>query len=129
MQWKGDAGSPLLSYVSDSPGELGGRRCKARLANKGIELRLSVPHESQTNGIAERANRTLLDTTRILLHQAGLPLPFWALAMDMAAWLINRCPLYTSDAADERCRPIEKTDPQRFDHLYTADTTLIRSTH
>ena len=92
VQWKGDAGTPVLSYFTDSAGEICGRRSRDRLADKGIELRLSVPHESQTNGIAERANRSVLDMTRILLHQSRLPLPFWALAMDMAVWLLNRSP-------------------------------------
>ena len=82
----------MLSYFTDSAGEICGRRSKGRLADKGIELRLSVPHESQTNGIAERANRSVLDMTRILLYQSRLPLPFWALAMDMAVWLLNRSP-------------------------------------
>ena len=116
VQWKGDAGTPVLSYFSDSAGELCGRRSKARLANKGIELRLSVPHESQTNGIAERANRTLLDTTRILLHQAGLPLPFWALAMDMAVWLVNRAPTKSLSGSRSPYEAYHGTKPNRDKH-------------
>ena len=91
-QWKGGPGTPVLAYFSDNAGELIGRRQKRRLAEKLIELQLSTPGESQANGIAERANRLVLDTTRILLYQAGLPLPFWKLAAQMAVWILNRSP-------------------------------------
>lgn len=92
VQWKQDAGTPVLSYFSDNEGALVAPQQRERLAKKLIELRTSVPHESQANGIAERMNRTVIETTRVLLRQAGLPLPFWKLAAEMSAWLINRSP-------------------------------------
>ena len=92
VQWKGGPGTPVLSYFSDNASELVARDQKERLAEKLIELKLSTPGESAANGIAERANRTILETTRVLLYQAGLPLPFWHLAANMAVYILNRSP-------------------------------------
>ena len=92
VQWKGDAGTPVLGYFSDNAGELIGAASRRRLAEKLIKLTLSTPHESQANGIAERANGSILEATRVLLHQAELPLPFWALAAQHAVYLLNRSP-------------------------------------
>ena len=96
-QYKGTGpGCPVLSYFSDNASELISRKQKRRLAEKLIDLRLSTPGESQANGIAERANRLVLEMTRVLLYQAGLPLPFWPPATEMAAYLLNRSPSATN---------------------------------
>jgi len=42
--------------------------------------------------VAERANRTLVETVRCLLHHAGVPLCFWAEALSVATYLKNRSP-------------------------------------
>ena len=86
-------GIPVRAYFSDNASELTSKRQRARLASKLIDLKLCTPGESPANGIAERANRSVLDMVRVLLHQASLPLPFWPLAADMAVFLINRMPM------------------------------------
>ena len=91
-QHQGGQGCPVLAYFSDNASELISRHQKRRLADSLIELRLSTPGESQANGIAERANRLVLDTTRVLLYQAGLPLPFWPAAAEFAVYVLNRSP-------------------------------------
>ncbi|GJX90956.1 retrovirus-related pol polyprotein from transposon TNT 1-94, partial [Tanacetum coccineum] len=45
---------------------------------------------SNSNGLAERMNMTLLNKVRCLLIQSGLPDSFWAEATVTAAYLINR---------------------------------------
>nr|GEZ49128.1 putative LRR receptor-like protein kinase [Tanacetum cinerariifolium] len=45
---------------------------------KGIKREFSVPRTPQQNGIAERKNRTLIETARTLLADSLLPIPFWA---------------------------------------------------
>ncbi|XP_019225056.1 PREDICTED: uncharacterized protein LOC109206664 [Nicotiana attenuata] len=44
------------------------------------------------NGVAERKNRHLLDTTRALLFQIKFPKQFWADAVSTTYFLINRMP-------------------------------------
>ena len=45
------------------------------------------------NGVAERKNRHLLETTRTLLLQMNVPKHFWADAVSTACFFINRMPL------------------------------------
>src|ERR1044072_9168661 len=58
----------------------------------GIARHYTVRHTPQQNGLAERMNRTLLERTRCMLSNAGLPKVFWAEAVNTACYLINRCP-------------------------------------
>lgn len=53
---------------------------------------MTVPHNPEQNGIAERKNRSLLDTACCLLLQSGLPSRFWAEAVNTANYIRNRCP-------------------------------------
>src|SRR5437667_3049787 len=63
----------------------------------GIIHEHGPPHSPQSNGKAERLNRTLNEHVRAMLFQANMPKSFWAEAMATAAYLINRLP---SDAID-----------------------------
>ena len=63
----------------------------------GIKHEPTSPHSPQSNGKAERLNRTLNEHVRAMLFQANMPKSFWAEAMATAAYLINRLP---SDAVD-----------------------------
>ncbi|GJP74091.1 hypothetical protein CLOP_g4730 [Closterium sp. NIES-67] len=47
------------------------------LKKQGIRHSLTMPYSPAMNGIAERANRTLTETARGLLIEAGLPNYFW----------------------------------------------------
>ncbi|KAI3784056.1 hypothetical protein L1987_43148 [Smallanthus sonchifolius] len=45
---------------------------------KGIRHEFSAPYTPQQNGVAERKNRTLIETARTMLSDAKLPVTFWA---------------------------------------------------
>ncbi|KAI5318095.1 hypothetical protein L3X38_037803 [Prunus dulcis] len=77
---------------SDGGGEYISHMFKDFLASKGILHQLSCPYTPQQNGLAERKNRHLIETTLALLTTAGLSLPFWFYAVTHAAFLINRMP-------------------------------------
>ena len=62
------------------------------LDQHGIGLRLTVPHSPEQNGIAERKNRTLVETARCLLLQSNLPSHFLAEAVHTANYFRNRSP-------------------------------------
>lgn len=49
-----------------------------------------MPHTPQQNGVAERANRTLVEMARSMLLHAGLDERFWAEAIKTASYLRNR---------------------------------------
>nr|GEY09774.1 putative ribonuclease H-like domain-containing protein [Tanacetum cinerariifolium] len=50
----------------------------------------SIPRTLRQNGIAERKNRTLIETARTMLADSLLPIPFWAEAINTACYVQNR---------------------------------------
>ena len=58
----------------------------------GIKRQFSVEYTPQQNGIAERANRTIVEMARCLLIGSGLHEKFWAEATDTAVYLKNLSP-------------------------------------
>ena len=61
-------------------------------SDHSIRLRRSVPYRHETNGIAERANRTHSEMTRAMLIHADRPFSFWDFAMGAAVYICNRLP-------------------------------------
>ena len=62
------------------------------LKQEGIERELSVEYTPQQNGVAERANQTLVEMARCMLLQTNLPYTLWAEAVCTATYIRNRCP-------------------------------------
>jgi uncharacterized protein (DUF2164 family) len=60
---------------------------------KGIKLRNTPPYTPEQNGVAERLNRTLMEKTRSMLADAGLPKKAWAEATSTANYLRNVSPV------------------------------------
>ena len=62
------------------------------LQSKGINHELSAPYSPAQNGVAERFNRTLMESACTMMAQAELPKCYWAEAVATAAYLRNRVP-------------------------------------
>ena len=60
------------------------------LSSNGIKRQLTVPYTPQQNGIAERANRTLVELSRCMLLKAHLDDKYWAEAVSTSVYLRNR---------------------------------------
>lgn len=88
-------GKRVKFLQSDNGGEYLSNEFDRYLTAHGISRRLTVPHTPEQNGVSERKNRTLFDTARCLLIQSGLPLSFWAEAVNTANYIRNRCPTKT----------------------------------
>ena len=58
----------------------------------GIERQPSTPYTPEQNGVAERANRTIVEMARSMIHAQRLKLSFWAEAVTNAVYIRNRCP-------------------------------------
>jgi hypothetical protein len=76
---------------SDNGGEYLSNEFDAFLKARGIEKQLSVPYTPQQNGVAERMNRTLVESARTMMLQANLKKRYWGYAVLHAAYLRNRC--------------------------------------
>jgi hypothetical protein len=62
------------------------------LKSLGIKYEPTPPYTPESNGKAERMNRTLNSMVRAMLAQANMPNSFWAEAMKTATYLRNRLP-------------------------------------
>ncbi|CAI7922519.1 unnamed protein product, partial [Closterium sp. NIES-53] len=62
---------------TDRGGEFLSKEFSLWLKKNGIRHSLTMPYSPAMNGIAERANRTITETARGLLIEAGLPDYFW----------------------------------------------------
>ena len=58
----------------------------------GIVSQFTPPGTPQRYGVSERRNRTLLDIVQPMMSLIGLPLSFWAYALETAAFTLNRAP-------------------------------------
>ncbi|CAI7756578.1 unnamed protein product [Closterium sp. NIES-53] len=75
---------------TDRGGEFLSKEFGLWLKKNGIIHSLTMPYSPAMNGIAERANRTITETARGLLIEAGLPEYFWPDAVRSACVAKNR---------------------------------------
>ncbi|CAI7902653.1 unnamed protein product [Closterium sp. NIES-54] len=75
---------------TDQGGEFLSKDFGLWLKKNGIRHSLTMPYSPAMNGITERANRTITETARGLLIEAGLPDYFWPDAMRSACVAKNR---------------------------------------
>ena len=85
-------GKRLRCLRSDGGGEYHSVQFNDYLRVNGITRQTTPPHTPEHNGVAERANRTLVESAKFMLHTAQLPPTYWALALAMAAFIRNRSP-------------------------------------
>ncbi|GKF60674.1 putative ribonuclease H-like domain-containing protein [Tanacetum coccineum] len=58
--------------------------------SKGIKREYSNARTPQQNGVAERKNRTIIEAARTMLAYSFLPNTFWAEAVSIACYVLNR---------------------------------------
>jgi transposase InsO family protein len=85
-------GNRIRCLRTDGGGEYNSNAFDDLLRTCGISRQVTPPYTPEHNGVAERANRTLMEMVRCMLHTAQLPLKFWALALATATHLRNRSP-------------------------------------
>ncbi|CAI7845716.1 unnamed protein product [Closterium sp. NIES-54] len=76
-----ESGKRVKAIRSDRGGEFLGAEFRSWLKRHGIKQRLTTAYTPQSNGVAERANRTIIEGGRTMLVDSGLPLRFWPLAI------------------------------------------------
>ena len=107
---------------TDNGGEFTSTEFQEYLQQEGIKHELTVPKTPEQNGVAERMNRTLVETTRSMLFGAKLPQRFWAEALSTAVYLRNRSPT----KAVKNITPYEAWfgEKPRVDHLRVFGSTV-----
>ncbi|CAI7780937.1 unnamed protein product [Closterium sp. NIES-54] len=85
-----ESGKWVKAIRSDRGGEFLGAEFRSWLKRHGIKQQLTTAYTPQSNGVAERANRAIIEGGRTILVDSGLPLRFWPLAIPHATIIKNR---------------------------------------
>ena len=88
----------IKKFRSDNSGVSVSKAFNQFLKDHGIEKQMSTPYTLQQNGVAERANCTIVEMTRNMLHARKLDKSFWAETVDNAVYTRNRCPTRALDS-------------------------------
>jgi Reverse transcriptase (RNA-dependent DNA polymerase) len=74
---------------SDRAKEYTCEKLQSYLKKEGILFQCTVGYAPEQNGVAERKNRTLMEATRSMIANSGLPKTLWAEAVSTAAYVYN----------------------------------------
>ncbi|PLW33189.1 hypothetical protein PCANC_23529 [Puccinia coronata f. sp. avenae] len=85
-------GNAMKKLVTDGGGEFCNNTLGEILAKEGIQHNIAPPYTPQHNGVAERANRTIIDMTRCILLHAKMSAEWWGDAVVAAAMTTNCLP-------------------------------------
>ncbi len=92
----GETGHFVRTLRTDNGGEFCSQSFDQWLSEKGIRHESSAPHTPEQNGVAERANRTIVEGGRSLLYAQHIPLELWAEAISCTVYVLNRVVAKTS---------------------------------
>jgi transposase InsO family protein len=93
-QIKTETGHSIATFRSDNGGEYTSKELESWLKSEGIRHETSVPKTPEQNGVAERYNRTIMESMRSMLHSAKLDAALWAEATSCAVYLQKSRPLF-----------------------------------
>lgn len=85
-------GAKIKALHDDKGGEYMSREFDAYLAAAGILRQHTVRAKPHQNGVAERANRTIVEGITAMLNKAHLPASFWVYALSALVHVRNRSP-------------------------------------
>ncbi|MCH79927.1 copia-type polyprotein [Trifolium medium] len=101
LEVKNQSGKKIKVLRSDGGGEYTSHEFSAFCEANGIKHEIIAPYTPQHNGMAERRNRTVMNMTRYMLKQKGLPHSFWGEAVVTACYVLNRSPTKKLDKVPE----------------------------
>ena len=85
-----ETGQSVHTLRADNGGEFTGHIFRAWLSTNSIRLETSAPHTPEQNGVSERANRTIMEGARCLIHAKDVPLELWGEAIAYTVYTVNR---------------------------------------
>ncbi|KAD4584712.1 hypothetical protein E3N88_22313 [Mikania micrantha] len=102
---------PVKCVRSDNGTEFRNHILDEFYLSKGIKRQYSIPRTPEQNGLVERKNRTLIEAARTMLADSGLPLTFWAEAVNTSSF---GCPCYILNTKDQLKKFDSKVDAGYF---------------
>ena len=89
-----NTGRHVLTLRTDGGGEYLSREFSEYLQNQGIRHQQTIPRTPEQNGVAERMNRTLMESVRSMLFDSDLHKRFWAEALSTISRTVVQLPVY-----------------------------------
>lgn len=100
---------------TDRGGEYNSTEFKDYCKEHGIKRQLTTAYTPQQNGVAERKNRSIMNTVRTILTEKGVPKVFWPEAVQWANHVLNRSPTVAiKDMTPEEAWSDRKPDVEHF---------------
>jgi hypothetical protein len=110
---KTQVGFKVKILRSDNGGEYRSHSMKDYCKKNGIRQEFTIPHNPEQNGMAERANRTLIEMTRCMLQDSGMKKQYWGEAIMTAAHIRNM----VSTKQHPETTPYQATYKNKPNHL------------
>lgn len=85
-----ETGMKLKGIRSDNGGEFIEKNLRDWFEWKSIRHELTPARTPQCNGVAERGNRTVIETTRVMLSDSMMPMDFWGEAVYTTVHIRNK---------------------------------------
>jgi transposase InsO family protein len=82
-------GMKIKTLRSDNGGKFVSKNFDNFLHECGIQRQTRAPYTPQHNGVAERANRTIMECARSMIRAQGFDLEFWAKAVNTTVYVKN----------------------------------------
>ena len=116
-------GKEIKRIHFDNGKELVNKRLEAHCSNTGTEITTTAPYSSQQNGVAERANRTLVERARCMIHGHSNTRKkeyLWAEAIAYATLISNNMPTLLSEGVWQLPQMLmwNRTINMKFFHLF-----------
>ena len=82
----------MKALRSDNGGEYISNEFKYFCNKEGIQRELIARHKPQQNGVAERKNRSIVETVKAMIHDQHLPMFLWEEASMTVMYVQNKIP-------------------------------------
>jgi transposase InsO family protein len=82
----------IKTLRTDNGGEYTSKEFVSFCKSARIRRELTVPHNTQQNGVAERRNRSIEETVKALMNDQGLSMYLWGEAAMTTIYVHNRSP-------------------------------------
>ena len=92
-----ETGQRIKAIRTDNGGEYISKAFNDFCKGKGIARQFTAPYTPEQNGVAERLNRTLIESARCMLKHADMEDKYWGEAILTATYLANRHPTTALD--------------------------------
>ena len=103
-------GNLIMCLRIDNGTEYINKEFLAYCKSQGIIVETTAPHSPAQNGVAERLNRTLVESARAMLLAQHIPQRFWPEAIAFACYIKNRAPTAALEKTPYEALTGEKPD-------------------